>query len=56
MTSTKRLVVAAALAAVILASCGSDGSGGSSGSNDGTQTVAVKQIDGVGKVLVDVAE
>ena len=53
----KRLLVtgAAAAASLVLAACG--GSGGSSGtsttSGAGAPTVAVKSIDGVGKVLVD---
>jgi len=53
MTSKKRLVIAAALAAVVLAGCDSGGSGRVSGSNEGAHTVGVRQVDGVGKVLVD---
>jgi len=53
----KRLLiyVATASAAVILAACGSSGSTGSSNTTSGgsAATVAAKQVDGVGTVLVD---
>jgi predicted lipoprotein with Yx(FWY)xxD motif len=47
--------VTAAVAVVILAGCGSNGSSGSSdtASGNATETVAVKQVDGVGNVLAD---
>ena len=54
-----RLLISGALlaAAVTLAACGSSGSGGYGGSSRTTATagadgIAVKQIDGVGNVLV----
>ena len=53
----KRLLiyVATASVAVILAACGSNGSSGSSNTASGgsAATVAAKQVDGVGTVLVD---
>jgi predicted lipoprotein with Yx(FWY)xxD motif len=47
--------VPAAIAVVVLAGCGSSGSSGSSdtASGTGTDTVAVKDVDGVGDVLAD---
>jgi predicted lipoprotein with Yx(FWY)xxD motif len=53
----KRLLIslATASAAVVLAACGSNGSSGTSNTASGgsTATVAAKQVDGVGNVLVD---
>jgi predicted lipoprotein with Yx(FWY)xxD motif len=48
-------LTATATAALVLAACGSNGSNGSSDATAGgsAQTVAAKQVDGVGDVLVD---
>jgi predicted lipoprotein with Yx(FWY)xxD motif len=48
-------LLATTAAAVVLAGCGSNGSSPSSGtaSSGSAQTVAAKQVDGVGDVLVD---
>jgi predicted lipoprotein with Yx(FWY)xxD motif len=53
----RRLLTLTAMAgaALVLAACGSNGSNGSSDTASGgsAQTVAAKQVDGVGNVLVD---